>query len=226
MLNGGWPAKIIILDTTVETSWHNQRWSKFKYCERKRWVGPAAHPVSGTPLGPGAAGGWDTAILPPIANLRYRRTTTKRRRRRERSRTTKASGAPLRPHYPSRSSLLHYLDSSAAASASYYNICRGTTAPAAASPSSSSSSNQHHCQQQELELLHKVSSLRKQTGAVAGRDSLSRPSANFGSSMEMTSYGVGAQSDYVHRRDPNLYHPLLYGIQRPNFDMTNENRRS
>ena len=125
----------------------------------------------------------------------------------------RSSEAPLRPHYPSRSSLLHYLDSSAAASASYYNICRGTTAPAAASPSSSSSSNQHHCQQQELELRHKVSGLRKQTGAVAGRDSLSRPSANFGTSMEMTSYGVGAQSDYVHRRAPNLYHPLQYHSQ-------------
>ena len=125
----------------------------------------------------------------------------------------RSSETPLRPHYSSRSSLLHYLDSSAAASASYYNICRGTTAPAAASPSSSSSSNQHHCQQQELELRHKVSGLRKQTGAVAGRDSLSRPSANFGSSMEMTSYGVGAQSDYVHRRDPNLYHQLQYHSQ-------------
>ena len=53
--------------------------------------------MSGTPLGPGAAGGWDTAILPPIANLRYRRTTTKRRRRRERSRTTKASGVRSPP---------------------------------------------------------------------------------------------------------------------------------
>ena len=100
MLNGGWPTKIIRLGT-VETAWHNQRRSK--YCGRKRWVGPAGRLVSSTPLGPGAAGDWDTAILPPIANLRYRRTTTKRRRRRKRSRTMKGSGAKSPPSSTSAS---------------------------------------------------------------------------------------------------------------------------